>query len=392
MQVAYEYIACQQQSHGVLILSEFAGAGASLFRVSAVSLGEGVGSWASAADGGSTRSGSGEQAEEGAGRRRAALGLVLLALLSPESPLPGQKSLSSAQERSDRTSGIRRDALRLLWRQRAPRPMPWQGRRRTAAAVTGGRHRYAVAQPASSTGPQQTVTSSRRNRVLTTPLAPRAAHSLNGSLIVNPWNTAETGEAIHQALTMAPDEREEAHRKLFRYVSQYTASHWVSPVVRAVFRGGVEPGERVALTLTPSRCTLDRRGPSLLWSLSRRRRRAIRAARSTRAESSSPSTRRRRLPGSRRSGTRGRRLRPHRVPARVRIVQVFLRPLPHSLDPQHALGRSREAGTAPPPLARTSPSRSSSLCLAHPRRFLWASPVALNPAHLHPSLLRSRPS
>lgn len=120
MQVAYEYIACQQQSHGVLILSEFAGAGASLFRVSAVSLGEGVGSWASAADGGSTRSGSGEQAEEGAGRRRAALGLVLLALLSPESPLPGQKSLSSAQERSDRTSGIRRDALRLLWRQRAP--------------------------------------------------------------------------------------------------------------------------------------------------------------------------------------------------------------------------------------------------------------------------------
>lgn len=27
-QVAYEYIACQQENHGVLILSEFAGAGA----------------------------------------------------------------------------------------------------------------------------------------------------------------------------------------------------------------------------------------------------------------------------------------------------------------------------------------------------------------------------
>ncbi|GEM12763.1 alpha,alpha-trehalose-phosphate synthase, glycosyltransferase family 20 protein [Rhodotorula toruloides] len=52
-----------------------------------------------------------------------------------------------------------------------------------------------------------------------------AAHSLNGSLIVNPWNTAETGEAIHQALTMPRDEREENHRKLYRYVSQYTASH-----------------------------------------------------------------------------------------------------------------------------------------------------------------------
>ncbi|GAA5944444.1 hypothetical protein JCM1841_000794, partial [Sporobolomyces salmonicolor] len=53
-----------------------------------------------------------------------------------------------------------------------------------------------------------------------------AAHSLNGALIVNPWNTAETGEAIYRALTMDPDAREEAHRKLFRYVSQYTASHW----------------------------------------------------------------------------------------------------------------------------------------------------------------------
>jgi trehalose 6-phosphate synthase len=57
----------------------------------------------------------------------------------------------------------------------------------------------------------------------------RTAHSLNGALIVNPWNTAETGDAIHQALTMPADAREEAHRKLFRYVSQYTAAHWVRP-------------------------------------------------------------------------------------------------------------------------------------------------------------------
>ncbi|TNY17195.1 hypothetical protein DMC30DRAFT_370105 [Rhodotorula diobovata] len=67
-----------------------------------------------------------------------------------------------------------------------------------------------------------------------------AAHSLNGSLIVNPWNTAETGEAIHQALTMAPDEREEAHRKLFRYVSQYTASHWGTEFVAELQRDRAE--------------------------------------------------------------------------------------------------------------------------------------------------------
>ncbi|GAA5938889.1 hypothetical protein JCM3775_003155 [Rhodotorula graminis] len=67
-----------------------------------------------------------------------------------------------------------------------------------------------------------------------------AAHSLNGALIVNPWNTAETGEAIHQALTMGGDEREEAHRKLFRYVSQYTASHWGTEFVAELQRDRAE--------------------------------------------------------------------------------------------------------------------------------------------------------
>ncbi|GAA5892546.1 hypothetical protein JCM8208_005847 [Rhodotorula glutinis] len=67
-----------------------------------------------------------------------------------------------------------------------------------------------------------------------------AAHSLNGALIVNPWNTAETGEAIHQALTMVPEEREEAHRKLFRYVSQYTASHWGTEFVAELQRDRAE--------------------------------------------------------------------------------------------------------------------------------------------------------
>lgn len=45
---------------------------------------------------------------------------------------------------------------------------------------------------------------------------------------MNPWNTAETGEAIHRALTMPKDEKRENHDKLYRYVSQYTAAHWGS--------------------------------------------------------------------------------------------------------------------------------------------------------------------
>ncbi|KAK4050701.1 Trehalose-6-P synthase/phosphatase complex synthase subunit [Microbotryomycetes sp. JL201] len=53
-----------------------------------------------------------------------------------------------------------------------------------------------------------------------------AAHSLNGSLIVNPWNTAETAHAINRALTMDSAAREDNHQKLSRYVSKYTAAHW----------------------------------------------------------------------------------------------------------------------------------------------------------------------
>ncbi|GAA5839318.1 hypothetical protein JCM11251_003950 [Rhodosporidiobolus azoricus] len=67
-----------------------------------------------------------------------------------------------------------------------------------------------------------------------------AAHSLNGSLIVNPWNTAETGEAIHQALTMKPEVKEENYQKLFRYVSQYTAAHWGTEFVASLQRDRAE--------------------------------------------------------------------------------------------------------------------------------------------------------
>lgn len=58
-----------------------------------------------------------------------------------------------------------------------------------------------------------------------------AAHSLNGSIIVNPWNTAEVANAINEAVTMEPKDREENYNKLFRYVSKYTASHWVSSFI-----------------------------------------------------------------------------------------------------------------------------------------------------------------
>jgi len=53
-----------------------------------------------------------------------------------------------------------------------------------------------------------------------------AAHSLNGSIIVNPWNTDEVAEGIYKAVTMTPQLRKESFGKLFKYVSKFTASYW----------------------------------------------------------------------------------------------------------------------------------------------------------------------
>jgi trehalose 6-phosphate synthase len=52
-----------------------------------------------------------------------------------------------------------------------------------------------------------------------------AAQSLNGSLIVNPWNTEEMAEALHEAVTMGDEQRKINYEKLAKYVNKYT--RWV---------------------------------------------------------------------------------------------------------------------------------------------------------------------
>lgn len=44
---------------------------------------------------------------------------------------------------------------------------------------------------------------------------------------MNPWNTAETANAINNAVTMPKEVKAENHETLFRYVGKYTSSHWV---------------------------------------------------------------------------------------------------------------------------------------------------------------------
>jgi trehalose 6-phosphate synthase len=53
-----------------------------------------------------------------------------------------------------------------------------------------------------------------------------AAQSLTGSLIVNPWNTDDMAEAIHDAVTMSEERRKSNFEKLHKYVMKYTSAFW----------------------------------------------------------------------------------------------------------------------------------------------------------------------
>lgn len=69
-----------------------------------------------------------------------------------------------------------------------------------------------------------------------------AAQSLSGSLIVNPRNTEELANAIHDAVTMGPEQREANFKKLERYVFKYTSAWWGSSFVAELNRlaAGIE--------------------------------------------------------------------------------------------------------------------------------------------------------
>ena len=58
-----------------------------------------------------------------------------------------------------------------------------------------------------------------------------AAQSLNGSIVVNPWDSQQVADAIFEAVTMDADTRAENHRKLFkvrifRLLSSFVPRHF----------------------------------------------------------------------------------------------------------------------------------------------------------------------
>ncbi|KAG6898663.1 Trehalose-6-P synthase/phosphatase complex synthase subunit [Termitomyces sp. T159_Od127] len=67
-----------------------------------------------------------------------------------------------------------------------------------------------------------------------------AAQSLNGSLVVNPWDSQQVADAIHEAVTMDAATRAENHRKLFKYVNKYSAAFWGSSFIKEMDRIDVD--------------------------------------------------------------------------------------------------------------------------------------------------------
>ncbi|KAJ2159406.1 Trehalose-6-P synthase/phosphatase complex synthase subunit [Coemansia sp. RSA 552] len=53
-----------------------------------------------------------------------------------------------------------------------------------------------------------------------------AAQSFNGAIIINSWNIEEVSGALHQALSMPPDQRGANFNSLYRYVTKHTAAYW----------------------------------------------------------------------------------------------------------------------------------------------------------------------
>lgn len=63
-----------------------------------------------------------------------------------------------------------------------------------------------------------------------------AAQSLNGALIINPWNTEELSVAIHESLTIPPEKRAFNFKKLFEYISKYTSGFWGESFVKELYK------------------------------------------------------------------------------------------------------------------------------------------------------------
>jgi len=63
-----------------------------------------------------------------------------------------------------------------------------------------------------------------------------ASHEFSSSLLINPYDIEGTAEAIHQALTMLPDEKRERMRKMRQIVREYNIYRWAAEMIAGLVK------------------------------------------------------------------------------------------------------------------------------------------------------------
>jgi len=63
-----------------------------------------------------------------------------------------------------------------------------------------------------------------------------ASHEFTSSLLINPYDIEGTAEAIHQALTMLPEEKKERMRKMRQIVREYNIYRWAADMITALVK------------------------------------------------------------------------------------------------------------------------------------------------------------
>ncbi|MFH0985449.1 MAG: trehalose-6-phosphate synthase, partial [Candidatus Omnitrophota bacterium] len=58
-----------------------------------------------------------------------------------------------------------------------------------------------------------------------------ASHEFTSSLLINPYDIEGTAEAIHQAVTMLPEEKKERMRKMRQIVHEYNIYRWAADMI-----------------------------------------------------------------------------------------------------------------------------------------------------------------
>ncbi|KAI9725112.1 MAG: Trehalose-6-P synthase/phosphatase complex synthase subunit [Chrysothrix sp. TS-e1954] len=74
-----------------------------------------------------------------------------------------------------------------------------------------------------------------------------AAQSLNGSIVVNPWNIDELATAVYEAVTASEASRTVNFQKLRKYVNKYTSAWWGKTFVSELVRISEQGSKRIAV-------------------------------------------------------------------------------------------------------------------------------------------------